>query len=372
MNHATLTVRGHTFTIDALRTGIHLPDATENEAAALAFCADWLSGVAHFTLHTSGSTGEPKPINLTRRQMEASALATAAAVGLQPSMTALVCLPTRYIAGRMMLVRGILSDLHMTLVEPTSNPLAQQTEDFDFAALVPLQIEAILDGDSLQNDPRRAEESRARLNRAHALLIGGAPLSTRLESRIRTLDAPCYHTYGMTETVSHVALRRINGATHDNAFVALPGVEIAIDERDCLRVRGPMTEDLWIQTNDIVRLLDAQRFIWLGRADNIINSGGIKTPVEQLERAIEPALQETFVEPPRFFVAGLPDDRLGQRIVLVLETTRLDPETEARLHDSILAQLDRRLRPREIIYRPTFAQTPTGKIDRAATLAHTG
>jgi O-succinylbenzoic acid--CoA ligase len=192
-----------------------------NALAALDFCRDWLAGQEEFIVQTSGSTGAPKPITLRRRQMIASARATGAALGLAAGMTALVCLPVRYIAGRMMLVRGFELDLNLVIVEPTSDPLAALPEalTIDFAAYVPLQMQTLLDqalvahNDScFPDDTAHAFRYRRRLDALHAILVGGAPLTPALEMQIRQLAAPVYHTYGMTETVTHVALRRVNGA----------------------------------------------------------------------------------------------------------------------------------------------------------------
>ena len=167
-------------------------------------------------MQTSGSTGAPKPITLTRAQMTASARATGAALGLQPGMRSLVCLPARYIAGRMMLVRGLVLGLDMTVVEPAADPLADlyRAARFDFAAFVPLQLQTLLAG---------PPHYRAVLDEMQAILVGGAPVSTELEAALARLRAPVYHTYGMTETATHVALRRLNGAAGHGRVSAAAG-----------------------------------------------------------------------------------------------------------------------------------------------------
>jgi O-succinylbenzoic acid--CoA ligase len=354
---------------------------SENERAALSFCQRWLGGAEEFVVHTSGSTGAPKPITLRREQMLASAQATGEALGLRAGMRALVCLPVRYIAGQMMLVRGLVLGLAMTVVEPAGDPLAGLPDDvtFDFTAVVPLQLQALLDGPPGYED---------RLNRMQAILVGGATVSAALEQQTQALTAPVYHTYGMTETATHIALRRLNGPGASPVFHPLPGVEIAVDDRGCLRVKGPMTLDQWLQTNDLVEIIPSnlptplplrgasqppatchlppRTFRWLGRWDNVINSGGVKVQVEVVEAAVEQAWLALGLAEQRFFVAGVPDERLGEAVTLVIEGAPLATEVEEVLLADISTRLDRFQRPRGAVYRTQLVETATGKIDRQA------
>lgn len=334
----------------------------ENARAALDFCRDWLAGQEEFTVQTSGSTGAPKPITLTRGQMIASAQATAAALGLAAGDPALVCLPTRYIAGRMMLVRGLVVGMPMTLVAPSANPLAATPAGarLAFTAVVPLQLEAMLADDS--------PAVRDQVAGMKAILVGGGPVSPALAATTETCPAPIYHTYGMTETVTHVALRRLNGAAASEWFTPLPGVNLRLDGRGCLAITGPMTLHAWVQTNDLAELRGDGAFRWLGRFDNVINSGGVKVQVESVEAAIAglglPALAGK-----RFFLAGLPDPRLGQIVTLVVEYAGdLAPSETAELLAALRSALDRYDAPRRIVTVARFAETPTGKIDRSRSL----
>ena len=300
----SLTISSHQFTLADLRSWSNTSassDLSDNDRQALATCHEWLSGSTEFIVRTSGSTGDPKPITLRREQMVASAQATGAALDLGPGCRALVCLPTGYIAGRMMLVRGLVLDFNMTVVEPASDPFASLLSDagFDFMAVVPLQLQTLLDGPSGYLD---------RLNAMQAILVGGGPVSTALEARVQTLAAPVYHTYGMTETVTHIALRRLNGAEASSAFRPLPGVEVGLDDRGCLRIKGPMTLDQWVQTNDLVELQPDGSFQWLGRWDTIINTGGVKVQVEQVESALAEELHALGLGERRF-VVGPPTRR---------------------------------------------------------------
>lgn len=360
-----LHIDNRSYTFDELRTATS-PAATlsDNSQAALAFCHAWLSGQAEFTLHTSGSTGAPKPIPVRREQMEASARLTGQAIGLRAGQHALVCLPTQYIAGRMMLVRGLVLGLNMTVVEPASDPLAGLAADrpFDFTALVPLQLQTILAG---------SPAGIARLDQMHAILIGGGPVSPDLLAHLQVIRAPIYHTYGMTETVSHVALRRLNGPAASEDFVPLPGVQLGLDERGCLTIRAPMTRDELLVTNDLVDVHADGSFRWLGRWDNVINSGGVKVQVEKVEAALEkilPTLAEGQLAGRTFFVGPLPDARLGQVVTLVLEGDVVEGDWQTVLQTALQPHLSRYEIPRRFYTVAALQRTPTGKIDRLANL----
>ncbi|WP_420151213.1 AMP-binding protein [Spirosoma sp.] len=343
---------------------------TPYEADTLAFCRAWISGQTNFTLHTSGSTGTPKPIQLARAQMQASAHLTGQTLGLQAGDAALVCLNTQYVAGVMMLVRGLELGLPMTIIEPGSNPMADfdpvQTR-FAFTAVVPLQLQTILE---------TTPDKLPILNGMKAILVGGAATSQALEQALQVISAPVYATYGMTETVSHIALRRLNGPQKSDVFTALTGVILGTDERGCLHITSAATNFERIQTNDVVHLFDGTRFRLLGRADRIINSGGVKIQPEQVEQIIQNTLvrsrQESAITVPRLFVAGIPDDRLGQRVVVVVE--RIDQqmirsdEWKA-VQENIREALGPYSVPKEWIAVDSFSETATGKIDQKATIA---
>lgn len=341
---------------------------TPYETDALAFCRLWLSEQASFLLHTSGSTGTPKPIALTRLQMRVSAQLTGQVLDLQAGDPALVCLNIRYIAGIMMLVRGLELGLPMTILEPTNNPLASLNPKGPpvlFTAFVPLQLQTILD--------TAASDDLAILNGMKAILVGGAATSPALEKALQPIEAPVYATYGMTETVSHIALRRLNGPQRSDVFTALPGVTLGTDERGCLHITSAATNFERIQTNDVVELLDPVRFRLLGRADMVINSGGVKVQPEAVERIAQDVLA-AYGSRPRLFVAGLPDERLGQRVVAFVEQSlpqQLTPDSGPwrAVQEAIRRQLGPYSVPKELILVPAFAETPTGKIDRNATIA---
>lgn len=360
-----LTIGDHIFTrAELLAWRADAPDEAldENARAALDFCQRWLAGQQEFVVQTSGSTGAPKPIALGRQQMAASAQATAAALGLAAGDAVLVCLATRYIAGRMMLARGLVLDMPMTLVPPAANPLdtLPTTRRFAFTAVAPLQLQTLL------ADAR--PQTRVLLGGMKAILVGGGPVSPALVAATATESAPVFHTYGMTETATHIALRRLNGPEASDAFTPLPGVHLRLDKRGCLAIAGPMTAGLWVQTNDLVDLQPDGAFRWLGRWDNVINTGGVKVQVEQVERSVA-ALHLPELAGARFFIAGLPDERLGQMVTLVVErSAEYDEERVQQLLSALRAALDRFAAPRRVITVPRFAETPTGKIDRVKSI----
>jgi O-succinylbenzoic acid--CoA ligase len=338
---------------------------TPYEAEALAFCRAWSTGQTTFTLHTSGSTGTPKPITLTREQMQASARLTGETLGLSPGDTALVCLNIRYVAGIMMLVRGLELELPMTIIEPEANPFIHVTPapySFAFTALVPLQLQTIL---STGN-----ESQLALLNAMKAILVGGAATSPALEQSLQIVTAPVYATYGMTETVSHIALRRLNGPDAADLFTALNGVDLGVDERGCLHITSAATNYKRIQTNDVVDLPDLTHFRLLGRADRVINSGGVKIQPEQIEQIIQKILAESgLISLTRLFVAGLPDEKLGERVVVICEQVSLTDAQWTVMQAAIREKAGPYAVPKEWITVPQFAETPTGKVDQRAILA---
>ncbi|GAB3795395.1 AMP-binding protein [Spirosoma humi] len=353
---------------------------TPYEAEALAFCRAWLADQQHFTLFTSGSTGTPKPIQLTRAQMKASAHLTGQTLGLRAGDPALVCLNTRYVAGIMMLVRGLELGLPMTILEPASNPLTgldPASQRFAFTALVPLQLQTILSNP----EPKSRADQVTILNKMKAILVGGAATSPSLEQALQEIDAPVYATYGMTETVSHIALRRLNGPDASNLFTALAGVNLGIDARECLHITSAATNFERIQTNDVVDLITdtngkGPKFRLLGRADRVINSGGVKVQPEPVELLIQSVLatnKTTSDRPiPRLFVAGLPDERLGQRMVLIIEQELIDADQWQRIQQAVRERIGPYAVPKERITIAQFAETPTGKVDQKATIAQIG
>ncbi len=319
------------------------------EKNTFSFIKKWLNGDQAFTLTTSGSTGTPKEITLTRSQLLQSAQRTIQALRLSSNNTALVCLDTKYIAGKMMLVRALEANMKIVAAEPVSDPLQKLSigHQPDFAALVPLQLETII----------HTPLSLQKINSFKTIILGGAAASESLKAKIKTLQPAVYATYGMTETVSHIALQKLNETGSHDYFETLPDIKIKTDERDCLVIELPGFREPII-TNDLVKIITDQQFKILGRYDNIINSGGVKLVPETIEKKIEPLLTGQ-----SFFVTGIPDERLGQKLVLLIEGS-----SQPALPTALKLTLSAYEVPKEIFYLDKFIRTETGKINRSKTL----
>jgi O-succinylbenzoic acid--CoA ligase len=359
----SLLLNGREFSYEAI-TQSPDPAASLNgyEAKVLELVRQWRTGTQEFGLRTSGSTGQPQLITLKRRQLAASAARTGDYFDLGPGDRALVCLNCDFIGGKMMVVRGLERNMHLTIVEPHADPFEEvPTEaEFDFAAFVPLQMRAVL-----------AAGRAARLNKMRAILIGGAGVEPSLLADIQQLTVPVYLTYGMTETASHMALRRLNGPEASTYYRVLPGLHLGQDKRGCLTVRGDVTDDQLIVTNDRINLLDKHTFDWLGRVDFVINSGGVKVQAEKVELVLDVALAE-LGESRRAFVAGRPDERLGQAVTAYVEGAPLPATAEQALLNLLAERLDKYEIPKTVCYIPAFQTTASGKLDRAASLRAAG
>lgn len=343
--HKNLILNGRKFSIaESSPSAINRQSAFEE--TTISFVKSWLSNQQSFTLQTSGSTGPPKEITLTRQQLAASAHRTIRKLGLSEKNTALVCLDTKYIAGKMMLVRALEANMKIVAVEPSSNPLKDLSEQPGFGAFVPLQLDEIF------KDPASVKK----LNAFQSVIVGGAAVSTALLGKIRQLSCDVYATYGMTETVSHIALQKLTGADAQDSFEVLPDIRIRLDERDCLVIEIPGFREP-VVTNDLARITDDSHFIILGRHDHVINSGGIKLIPERIEKKLSSILSGDF------FVAGIRDERLGQKLVLVVEGEAV-PDLSSRIRQVLSAYEI----PKEIIYTENFIRTDTQKINRLRTL----
>lgn len=327
---------------------------TPFEEETLHFISSWINGEKFFHQKTSGSTGTPKIISLSREQLVMSAQRTMSRLPVRSGQTALVCLDTRYIAGKMMLVRALTHNLRIVATEPSGNPLQQVNEPVDFMAVVPLQMSRMM-----------IDSMHALLN-ISAILIGGAPVSPVLADVLRNLPNNIYATYGMTETASNIALQRLSGPEPETAFHPLPGVEISLNDDACLIIKIPELATPVI-TRDVAEIFPDGSFRILGRIDHVINSGGIKILPEQCEKVIAAVLSRLGISYD-FFVGSLPHHELGQQAVLIMEGRPLPLDTEQLIRNALKKELALRA-PRSIFYLPEFKRTPTGKIMRSETLA---
>lgn len=305
----------------------------EYEQQLAKFILEWFDDKDYVALTTSGTTGTPKIIQLKKEAMVNSALATAAFFDLKENCKALHCLPTQYIAGKMMLVRALVLGWDLDLVKPDTYPLEGNTKAYDFAAMVPLQV----------------EKSLEQLHRVKTIIVGGAKLNSTLANALKKFPTEVYETYGMTETITHIAAKKVQ----DEAFSVLPDIRISTDERKCLILEAPRLSDAKIITNDVVEIIEGNRFVWLGRFDNVINSGGVKLFPEKIEEKLSGKI------PYRFFVIGKKDATLGEKLLLVIESEPYEIE------NSVFDTLDKYEKPKEVLFVPKFSETETGKIKRA-------
>lgn len=309
-----------------------IKEGEDYEQSVGEFLLDWFDDKAYIEMYTSGTTGLPKKIQIGKEAMVQSAIATGDFFGLQPGNRVLHCLPTNFVAGKMMFVRSFILGLDMDFVAPSSNPLYHNDEQYDFAAMVPLQ----------------AKNSIDKLTNIKKIIIGGMKIQKSLEEELIKLPVQIYETYGMTETITHIAAKKIG----EEAFSTLPNVTVSVNENQCLVVEAKKISSEKIVTNDIVNLVSDKQFVWLGRFDNVINSGGIKLMPEQIEDKLSAVISR------RYFVNGEPDETLGEKVVLYIEGEVM------KLDESVFNVLDKYEKPKEIVFIPKFKETATGKIMR--------
>lgn len=312
------------------------------------FLQVWFDDSDFILSQTSGSTGKPKSIQLSKESMINSARMTNRFFDLSAESVCLLCLPASYIAGKMMLVRALVGGFNLITVEPSANPFKKIQIPIDFTAITPYQL--FHSAESLKEKSIRK------------IIVGGGMVTNKLEKLSDTSSSELYETYGMTETCSHIALRRFNGKEKSDYFTILNGVTIRQDERECLAIRAPHLLKEEIQTNDIVELKGTASFRWLGRADSTINSGGIKIHPEQLEKKLEGII------PSSYFISSIPDELLENKVVLVIESEVYTPQQEERLKVQLEEMLSKYEIPKQIFYLPAFIYSEGNKVLRKPTL----
>jgi len=349
MNNNTIILNGLIYNqknIENLKIANKPNDSWQN--AIYHFLKNWFDDSDFILAQTSGSTGKPKSIKLAKASMRNSARMTNQFFGLTDNKTALLCLPASYIAGKMMLVRALVGGFNLITVEPCANPFLNLQTQIDFIAITPFQL--FHSAESLKN------------KLVQKIIVGGGPVTTKLEKLAETIPAALYETYGMTETYSHVALRKFNGADKSDFFTVLNGVSIHKDERECLIINAPHLLDDEIKTNDIVELLGTKSFRWLGRADAVINTGGIKIHPELVEKKLEEII------PTSYFITSLPDELLENKVILVIESDIYSLETEAVLNIELEKRLGKYELPKQILYLQPFIYSESNKVLRSQTV----
>ncbi len=341
----TITIDNKTYTRENL-------NEIENESVR-EFLIEWFSDSPTVNLHTSGSTGVPKLIVAEKSRMVASARMTLDYLGLKPGDTALLCLSVNYIAGKMMVVRAIVGGLNLLIGDVSSNPLQNEERHIDFAAMVPLQV---------YNSYR---DNKDRFFDIRKVIIGGGAISRSEESAYSSAPNEIYATYGMTETLSHIAMRRINGSSRSDYFTPMENVNVNVDENKdedtcgcsnnvgTLVINAPHLCAETLHTNDNVEMRSDHSFRILGRKDNVVCSGGIKLQIEEIEAKLANVIHADFA------ISSKPDEKLGEKLVLVIEGE------EGSLTLTSASTLSKYEIPKEVFYILHLPRTESGKIARA-------
>lgn len=328
------------------------------------FLSEWNNGSDRVLVHTSGSTGKPKPMMVEKKRMLNSARITCDFLGLKPGDSALLCMSLDYIAGKMVVVRSIERHLHLISVSPSGHPLKDVDEEITFAAMVPMQVYNTL----------QVPEERERLTHIHHLIIGGGAIDASLEQELQALpgNIAIWSTYGMTETLSHIALRRINGDEASEWYQPFDSVHISQTEEGCLVIDAPQVCAETLVTNDIVEIepyiynkVEKLRFRIKGRKDNVICSGGIKIQIEEVETLLKPHLEKPFM------LAKKKDGKFGEIAVLLSEDEdikRVEATVRRLLSDESEKSSDHKKYkywiPKEFRYVEHLPLTETGKPKR--------
>lgn len=337
------------------------------------FINEWLSDSDYIVVKTSGSTGEPKTINLKKQWLEYSANQTCKFFNLTKESTAFLCLPASYIAGKMMIARAFVSGMNLIAVEPSGNPFINQltlptgrqvsqspdspdipivignrnrgNPQFDFTALTPFQLAESFE--SLKENPV-----------VKTIIVGGGEISHWLEEKLQALPVEVFATYGMTETSSHIALRKVNGADKKDFFTVIGDTQINLDSRGCLTIKNQHLFDTELTTNDIVEIINENSFRWIGRIDNVINSGGVKIMPEEIEQSI------AHLRPELMIVSSIHDSKLGELCVLVVEVENITEEEKSKLLSQIKTLVDQYQLPKKVLCTKDIPRTTNGKVDR--------
>lgn len=320
-------------TIDNTLSLIHNADES-----TIRFISEWHNENEYIIANTSGSTGTPKKIKLLKSDMIASAKATCVFFNINSTSTLVSPLSANYIAGKMMIVRAIISGACLWIEEPSNKPLNRDYGIIDLLPIVPSQIEWLLTNCRYTQNVKN-------------LLIGGGAVPHKSEINLIKKGVNAFVSYGMTETCSHIALRNISTSIYET----LPSITVENDNKKRLIINTPQFSFDKVSTNDIVEIIDERHFRWIGRYDNVINSGGIKCYPEDIEQKLS-----QYIDLP-FYIIGEPDEKWGEKIVLYIETETINRQS---LMEKITKVLDKYHLPKEIKCIEKFNRTESGKIKR--------
>jgi|LZCG01.1.fsa_nt_gb O-succinylbenzoic acid--CoA ligase len=323
---------------------VNQSNTPEWEQQIMTFLLEWLNDKPYVEVKTSGTTGPPKLIRFQKQDLLRSAELTQQFFGYHSQDTAGLVLPVSYIAGKMMLVRALHSGLQLVAHKPSSDPWQQFSQPIDFMAVLPMQLHNLI------NHPDQQSFFKT-------ILVGGAPMDDTLIQKCQTLEPAIYQSYGMTETLTHVAVRRLNGPHPETCYHALSGISFRQSDNGTLIIQYFGQE---IETSDMVDLVNPTTFRWKGRKDHVINSGGIKLFPETLEKKVNHLIKQ-----PCFFTS-LPDKRLGEKLVLFIENPKHNISDD-KLKKQLEKALSKYERPKAIIFLDRFQYTESGKIKRNET-----
>jgi len=336
-----LSINGEVYSKLKLRElASKLTKITDWQSPFWLFIAQWFNEKSYIEVHSSGSTGKPKLLQIPKVKMLASAAMTCQFFNLKKGNTALLCLSPKHIGGMMMIVRAMYAELNLIPRPPSANPLNEVNEKIDFIALVPYQVQNILD-----LNPKKLEA-------IPNIIIGGGKLDFALQQSLKHHQVAAYSTFGMTETLSHIALQKIGA---EENYTCLDGIRIEQSTRGTLIVHAPMLLEEELETNDLIELVSPRQFKWLGRTDFAIESGGLKFIPEQVERKLEDKIRR------RFIISSRPHPKLNNELVLLIEGE------QSALDSDLFEGLDKYEYPKQIYFITQFIETANGKIDRIKT-----
>lgn len=340
-----IALNGKRYRIDEYESWCYALSSDEEDEKLRQFFKEWADESDFILGKTSGSTGDPKTIKLSKRAMLASAELTNSFFNLKAGDSILLCLSVNYIAGKMMLVRAIAGGLNVVVAKPSSEP--DWKGSVALAAMVPMQVQQLLS----------SAKGRKALSMVENLIVGGSPLSRDCAEKLSDLPVNAYMTYGMTETVSHVALSKIGRGTR-SVYTAMNGVRFSLDERGCLVISAPHLSEVDVVTNDVAELISDFSFVWKGRFDNVINTGGVKVHPEVVEDSLRGMIDR------RFYVMAEPDVKFGEIVVLKIEGTPLSDDLLRKLQSDMARRLSKFERPKKILFLAKFRETDSGKVIR--------
>lgn len=341
----TITIADHTYDASAfLNRETTLLGASDDAQQLFEFLKNWFTDSPCISVKTSGSTGEPKQMQVEKQRMIQSALLTCEFLKLKKGDSALLCMPLDYIAGKMMVVRALVTGLNLHIVTPSATPLEHAARHFAFAAMTPMQIFS-----SLQSEP-----DRAWLMAIENLIIGGGAVDAKMAQALKAFPNKVYSTYGMTETLSHIAMRRLSSDTASECYYPFSSVQLSLSEPDnTLTINAPLVTCETLCTNDVAHINEDGSFKILGRKDNTINSGGIKIQAEEVEALLQPVINGVFA------ITSMPDERYGEIVVLAVEN-----DIDTYLEQRIRSTLPKYFVPKKIIKLEKIPLTETQKIKR--------